>query len=213
LTGTVAIIDYGIGNVQSIKNALNNFDVDVILSHDRDSILNADGVILPGVGAFKKAIAQLKDRELDEVIREFVGSGKPFLGICLGMQLLFETSEEFGISDGLGIIKGKVIRLPVSGQTKLPHISWNSIDKSIIPWGNTILESISNHEDFYFVHTFVCVPESAMNILATSEYGGVTFCAAVKEQNIYGCQFHPEKSAESGLKIIQGFVGRVNQNK
>jgi len=212
MTSTVAIIDYGIGNVQSIKNSLNNFDVKVILSHDSDSILNADGVILPGVGAFKKAIAQLKNRGLDEVIREFVRSGKPFLGICLGMQLLFESSEEFGISDGLGIIKGKVIRFPVLGQTKLPHISWNSIDQADIPWGNTILESISNHEDLYFVHSFVCSPESAMNILATADYGGVTFCAAVKEQNIYGCQFHPEKSAESGLKIIQEFVGLVNHN-
>jgi imidazole glycerol-phosphate synthase subunit HisH len=210
MTSTVAIIDYGSGNVQSIKNALKKFDIEVILSYDRSVILNADGVILPGVGAFKKAMNQLSDRGLDVVIRDFENTGKPFLGVCLGMQLLFESSEEFGVTDGLGVIKGKVIRLPVSGKNKLPHISWGPIEKADVSWKNTILENITNNEDLYFVHSYICVPDSKQNILATAEYGAVTFCAAVNKKNIYGCQFHPEKSAESGLKIIKEFVKLLN---
>ncbi len=209
---TIAIVDYGFGNVQSIKNALNKFDVEVLLTHDRDAILNSDGLLLPGVGAYKKAMQELVARDLDATIREFVETNKMFLGICLGMQLLFESSEEFGKSTGLGILKGNVIKFPVENDVKLPHVSWNSIGIADISWGNTILESVSNNEDFYFVHSFVCVPENNNNILATAEYGGVSFCAAIKERNIYGCQFHPEKSADTGLKIMSEFVGMVNHH-
>jgi len=202
----VAIVDYDIGNVRSIINVFKKFDIEIILTKDKKDILEANGVVLPGVGAFAHGMENLKKYGLIDILNEYVKTNKPFLGICLGMQMLLEESEEFGITKGLGYIKGKIIKLPIKNDEKLPHVSWNEIKQKNIAWKNTILDSIEENSNMYFVHSFVAVPESESNILSTTEYGGIEFCSAVIKGNIYGTQFHPEKSATIGLKVIENFV-------
>jgi len=202
----VAIVDYDIGNVRSIINVFKKFDIEIILTKDKKDILEANGVVLPGVGAFAHGMENLKKYGLIDILNEYVKTNKPFLGICLGMQMLLEESEEFGITKGLGYIKGKIIKLPIKNDEKLPHVSWNEIKQKNIGWKNTILDSIEENSNMYFVHSFVAVPESESNILSTTEYGGIEFCSAVIKGNIYGTQFHPEKSATIGLKVIENFV-------
>lgn len=204
----IVVIDYGIGNIKSIKNAFEALGVEVILSREKDAILNADGVILPGVGAFSHGMNNLSEYGLDDIIREYVKTNKPLLGICLGMQMMMEESEEFGITKGLGLIKGRVIKIPVdqTKKIKLPHVSWNEIKDKSVDWENTILEDVPRDSNMYFVHTFVAKPDHEENILSVSEYANVEFCSSVKKDNIYGCQFHPEKSATRGLGIIKNFI-------
>lgn len=204
----IVVIDYGIGNIKSIKNAFEELGVKVTLSRKKEDILNADGVILPGVGAFSHGMNNLIKYNLVEIIKEYVKTDKPLLGICLGMQMMLEESEEFGLTKGLGLIKGKVIKLPVyqSNKVKLPHVSWNEIKNKNIKWQNTILNNIPSNSDMYFVHTFVVKPDNDNEVLSVTEYKGVEFCSSVKKNNIYGCQFHPEKSAEIGLSIIKNFI-------
>lgn len=204
----IIIIDYGIGNVKSIKNAFEEFRVNVILSRKKEDILNSDGLVLPGVGAFSQGMNNLIKYNLVDIIKEYVKKGKPLLGICLGMQMMLEESEEFGITKGLGLIKGNVIRLPVdqTKKIKLPHISWNEIKRKNINWENTILEDIPINSDMYFVHTYVVKPDNDNEVLSITEYGGVNFCSSLKKENLYGCQFHPEKSGVVGLSIIKNFI-------
>lgn len=205
----IALLDYKIGNVKSISNALDNLGGNVNLTSNPDEILNADGVILPGVGAFSKGMKNLDECGLTNVIYDYVKTEKPFLGICLGMQMLLDESEEFGITKGLGLIKGKVIKLPVKEDSndKLPHISWNEVtEPSEGRWKNTILEDIENKSDCYFVHTFVASPSDEKDILSVTPYGGVYFCSAVQNKNVYGTQFHPEKSGTIGLNILHNFL-------
>lgn len=204
----IALIDYGVGNVKSIRNAFEHQGSKVILTRERDVILKADGLVLPGVGAFSHAMDNLNKYGLLEIIKDFAQTGKPLLGICLGMQMLLEQSEEFGITKGIGLIKGKVIKLPVeqSVNLKLPHISWNEILPKKINWQNTILDNIAENTDMYFVHTFIAKPDNDDEVLSITEYAGVQFCSSVKKDNIYGCQFHPEKSSEHGLSIIKNFI-------
>lgn len=211
----IAIIDYEIGNVKSIINAFIKIGMEPILTNDKETILNSDGLILPGVGAFAYGMANLHKYGLQEIIYDFVNTQKPFMGICLGMQMLMEESEEFGITKGLGLIEGKVIKLPVpnSNYEKLPHISWNEILTKNITWENTILDNIQEYTDMYFVHSFVAFPRKEENILSMTEYSDYKFCSAVKKDNIYGCQFHPEKSGEKGLKIMQNFVNLCKEKK
>ena len=135
-----------------------------------------------------------------------LGPFTPILGICLGMQLLLETSQEFGTSNGLGLINGKVVKFSENTQAKLPHVSWNSLVKGLYGWESGLLDGISEKDDFYFVHSFICQPEESKNILAYSSYGGQKFCAVIQKDNIYGCQFHPEKSSKMGLKILKNFI-------
>lgn len=200
------IIDYDIGNVKSILNAFKEFSVNIKLSRDKNEIINADGLILPGVGAFSQGMYNLKKYNLIEIIHKYVSTNKPLLGICLGMQLLFDESEEFGKNKGLGLIEGKVLKLPVKKNIKLPHISWNEIIKLEINWNDTILNKINKNTDMYFVHTFAGFPSKKFEILSITNYFGVEFCSSVKKNNIYGCQFHPEKSSSNGLKIIRNFI-------
>lgn len=205
----VVIVDYGIGNVKSMFNAINKIGLNPVLSFNRKQILAADALILPGVGAFRKGMENLHNAGLFETIHEFVKTGKPFLGVCLGMQMLLEESEEFGYTPGLGLIKGKVVKLPISAETedKLPHVSWNELRQpSSGRWSNTILRGINSGTDVYFVHSFVAVPTSPSDVLSITSYGGVDFCSAIHHENIFGTQFHPEKSSIDGLSILTNFV-------
>jgi len=204
----IVVIDYGLGNIKSIKNAFEALGVEVILSREKEAILNADGVVLPGVGAFSHGMNNLIEYGLDDIIREYVITDKPLLGICLGMQMMMEESEEFGITKGLGLIKGRVIKIPVhqTKKIKLPHISWNEIKVKSVDWEDTILEDVPKDSNMYFVHTFIAKPYYKDNILSVTEYENVEFCSSVKKDNIYGCQFHPEKSASMGLGIIKNFI-------
>ena len=209
----IIVIDYGIGNIKSIKNAFEEVGVKVILSREEKDILNADGVVLPGVGAFSHGMNNLIKYNLVDIIKKYVKTDKPLLGICLGMQMMLEESEEFGITKGLGLIKGKVIKIPVdhTKKVKLPHISLNVIRTKNINWKNTILENIPKNSDMYFVHTFVAKPDNEDEVLSVTEYAGAEFCSSLKKENIYGCQFHPEKSSEQGLTIIKNFIKVVKE--
>ncbi len=204
----IAIIDYDIGNVRSIVSAFENQGAQVILTRDKDIILSADGVVLPGVGAFSHGMKNLNEYNLVEIIREYIRTNKPFMGICLGMQMLFDKSEEFGETVGLGVVSGKVEKLPVkkSQKEKLPHVSWNEINDTVNKWSGTILEHIENNSDVYFVHSFVVIPKNKEEILSITEYCGYNFCSSIRVNNVYGCQFHPEKSGKVGLKIINNFI-------
>lgn len=198
----IAIIDYGMGNLRSVDKAFATVAVPAEVVHRPAQVLAADGVVLPGVGAFANAMTNLKASGLDEAIYRTVEAGKPFLGICLGQQLLFETSAEWGLSPGLGILPGSVRRLPDG--LKIPHMGWNQIEmKNLTP----LLAGIPDHSSFYFVHSYFVDPAQEELTLATSEYG-MHFACVVGRGNVYGIQFHPEKSSALGLKILKNF-GRV----
>jgi glutamine amidotransferase len=201
----IAIIDYGIGNVRSITNAFRKNNIEPILTNDKGTILKADGVVLPGVGAFAHGMENLYKFSLIDTLKLYVDTNKPLLGICLGMQMLLEESEEFGKTKGLGFIKGKVIKMPIRNE-KLPHVSWNEIKPKSIKWNDTILDNIEYNSDMYFVHSYVAMPQDDNDVLAITEYDGCNFCSSLKKDNIYGCQFHPEKSGEIGLKVIENFI-------
>ena len=204
----VALIDYEIGNLFSVKNALEKIGIDAEITKNKEVILHADAVILPGVGAFKNAMEHLEKLELISVIKEFINSGKPFMGICLGLQLLFTESEEFGDTEGLDIIKGKVAKFPEnynSKKIKVPQISWNQVKKAGINWNNTELEGIKNGEYLYFIHSYYVIPEDKSIILSKTNYGGIEYCSSIKKDNIFATQFHPEKSGKNGLKIYENF--------
>lgn len=201
----IAIIDYGVGNLFSLKSSIKAIDEDAIVSSDAKTIKSADKIILPGVGAFGDAIKKLRENGLDQVVLDEVKKGKLLLGICLGMQLLFDTGEEYGVHEGLGLIKGKVIsmegRLPAN--LKVPHMGWNSLifpkDKEISP----LFKDLKSDDCVYFVHSYFG-SECGKDIIAYTEYGNM-ITAAVGNDNIFGCQFHPEKSGEVGLKILKNF--------
>lgn len=205
----VVILDYGIGNVKSIANALFEIGAEPVLSSDEKVIMGAEALILPGVGAFQKGMSNLTESNLVHVIQEYVATGKPFLGICLGMQMLLEESDEFEITKGLGLIPGKVQKLKLweGSSEKLPHVAWNEIkEPEMGRWTNSLMESTEINTDVYFVHTFVAVPSNSENILAVANYGNADFCAAVKKDNVTGVQFHPEKSGKLGLKMLSQFL-------
>ena len=209
----IAILDYGIGNVRSICNAFEEIGAHPILTNEKKIIMNSSALVLPGVGAFAKGMKNLEENNLIDIIYDYVKSDRPFLGICLGMQMLLEESEEFGLTKGLGLIKGKVIKMPIisDDMVKLPHVSWNEIkEPSPGRWKNTILENTNNSADVYFVHSFVASPQNDKDILAVTNYSGFDFCAAVHFQNIFGTQFHPEKSGNDGLDILKKFVELAN---
>lgn len=205
----VVILDYGIGNVKSIANAFVEIGAEPVLSSNRSVIMKADALILPGVGAFQKGMENLEEANLVQIIYDFVATGKPFLGICLGMQMLLNESEEFGNRKGLGLVPGKVRKLEVEAESneKLPHVSWNEIYSPVEGrWNDSLLKETKLNTDVYFVHSFVAVPENQDNILAIANYGNSAFCAAVKRDNITGVQFHPEKSGRTGLKMLFQFL-------
>ncbi|MBI5203663.1 MAG: imidazole glycerol phosphate synthase subunit HisH [Nitrospirae bacterium] len=196
----IAIVDYGMGNLRSVEKGFLKVGVDARIVNDAASIDNAEGVVLPGVGAFMDCIKNLTDMKLTEAIIKAIGKGKPFLGICLGLQVLFSESEEFGVCRGLNIFKGKVVRFPKM-ELKVPHMGWNTLDIKKRP---PIFDGIEDKSYFYFVHSFYVVPEDKDIISGTTDYG-VNFTAMVWKDNVFAMQFHPEKSQELGLKILKGY--------
>lgn len=210
-TPEVVLIDYGVGNLLSVKRGLEYCGVKVVLTADPEKILAADRVVLPGVGAFANAMQTLENLGLVEVLREIDRRKTPLLGICLGMQLLLEESDEFGVTAGLGLIPGRVIAVPehtASGvMQKIPHIGWSSLYSSngMEGWQHNLLGDTLPGEAVYFVHSFMAVPASPLHRIADCVYGGHRIAAAIGRDHIVGCQFHPEKSGAVGLRILRKF--------
>lgn len=207
----VTVIDYGVGNLLSVQRGLEHCGAKVILTADPEQILAASRVVLPGVGAFGNAMQALERLGLVAVIQELAQRKTPLLGICLGMQLLLEESEEFGVTTGLGLIPGRVI--PVPSQTlsgamqKIPHIGWSALQPSnAAGWQETLLQDNRTGEAAYFVHSFMAVPTDSAHRIANCLYGGHKIAATIGRDQITGCQFHPEKSGEVGLKILRRFI-------
>lgn len=205
----VTIMDYGLGNLFSVQHSFEHVGAEVEVTSDADKIKAADYLILPGVGAFKHGMEKLREAGLVETVLEYANSGKPLMGICLGMQMLFEASEENGEFEGLGLLKGRVqkIESPTDENLKVPHIGWSKLCKpESQDWSKTIFSNVSENDSFYFVHSYQGVCEDEANLLAYVDYQGVNVTAAVGAGNVYGCQFHPEKSSESGLNLCRNFL-------
>jgi len=207
----VVIIDYGVGNLLSVQRAVEECGSEAITSSEPDIIVQAERVILPGVGAFANAMNALKSLGLVEVIKAIAADGIPLLGICLGMQLLLDESEEYGLSKGLGIIPGRVLPVPALSSdgysVKIPHIGWNSLVVAEgAEWNETILKNLTPGDAVYFIHSFMAVPEDPGVRIADCYYGGNQVSAMIGRRNVFGCQFHPEKSQAIGLRILANFL-------
>ena len=209
----IAIVDYGMGNLRSVHKGFERVGFSAAVTQDPGLIRKASGLVLPGVGAFKKAMENLTGLGLVGPITEFIQSGRPFLGICLGLQLLFSESEEFGRQSGLGILEGRVVRFPFSNpdssssrdSLKVPHMGWNAVHiRKHVP----ALAGVEDGAYLYFVHSYYPVPEDRHIVATTTDYGG-DFVSSVSRGNLFACQFHPEKSQTVGLKILKNFAARV----
>ncbi len=198
---TLTILDYGMGNLRSVEKALDHVGANAQITSDHDRARAADGVILPGVGAFPEAMAAVREGGLDGLVRERAAAGVPVLGICLGMQLLFEWSAEHGGADGIGLLEGRVRAMPADG-LKLPQIGWNTVT-----WkrGSPLLDGLPERCAFYHVHTFAPAPARTDDVLGTADYGS-EFVSAVERGHVFGVQFHPEKSGRHGLRLLAGFA-------
>lgn len=212
MTKCVTVIDYGLGNLLSVSRAFEACGAKVVLAEDSESIISADYLVLPGVGAFINGMRELESRGLIDSIRSACKGGTPILGICLGMQMLFTQSEEHSLTSGIGIIPGRVVAIPnvaVNGHwRKTPHIGWSEF---LLPeerqiWSEGLFSNIGENPSGYFVHSFACIPSDSGAVIAECEYDGFRLCAAVRQDNVHGCQFHPEKSGEVGLKILANFI-------
>ncbi|MGH2960698.1 MAG: imidazole glycerol phosphate synthase subunit HisH [Solirubrobacterales bacterium] len=197
----VAVLDYGMGNLRSVEKALARVGAEAEITHDPERVRAADGVILPGVGAFPRAMERVRELGLDELVGERLAAGAPVLGICLGLQLLFDSSVENAGDDGIGLMRGRVEPLAADG-LKVPHIGWSPVS-----WErpSTLTEGLDSETPFYFVHSFTPRPESADEVLGTAAYGE-RFACAVERPPLYGVQFHPEKSSSAGLRLLANFT-------
>lgn len=198
----IAIIDYDAGNIMSVKKAVEFLGYEAIITRDEDILLNADKVILPGVGAFSVAMDKLNEYNLVPVIKKIIDKGTPFLGICLGLQLLFDSSEEAPGVKGLSILPGKVIRFPETEGLTIPQIGWNSLT---FPKESKLFKGIPENSYVYFVHSYYLQAEDKSDVAANSDFG-IVYDAAVEHDNVYATQFHPEKSSSVGLKILENFI-------
>lgn len=212
MTPRVTIIDYGMGNLFSVWRAFEHCGAEVVLTSEPDKITAADYLVLPGVGAFADGMAELRERGLIEPIRAYAATGKPFLGICLGMQMMMDRSEEFGSFEGLGLIEGSVELFDAidedGSRLKLPHIGWSGLQpaEESPAWEGTIMKNITPGITTYFVHSYTARPRNPEHVLAVSRYGVNDVTAAIMRGNLYGTQFHPERSGPAGLEIIRGFL-------
>jgi glutamine amidotransferase len=212
----VAIIDYRMGNMHSVQAACAKVGLSSEITDDKAMIMDARAVILPGVGAFSEAMTHLSRSGLDACIYRFIETGRPFIGICLGLQLMFERSEEFGIHKGLGLIKGSVkkFRLPAVAKVKypVPQIGWNRIIKHS-DWEDSLLCNNREGDFMYFVHSYYVEPEDSAIILATTRYGGLDYCSAIGRENLFATQFHPEKSGQIGIRIYQQLKNNIERKE
>src|SRR4029453_13283158 len=197
----IAIIDYGMGNLRSVHKAFEHLGVKALVTREAKKIADADKVVLPGVGAFKDCMHNLQELKLIDPVVNSIRSGKPFLGICLGMQLLFTESEEFGRNEGLNLIPGKVVRFPEKPDLKVPQIGWNQIRRKKEVF---CLKAVPEDSYVYFVHSYYVVPKDPKVIATITDYG-VEFCSSLQKDNIFATQFHPEKSQDVGLQILKAF--------
>ena len=198
----IAIVDYDAGNIKSVEKALHFLGREALVTGDGEEILRADKVILPGVGAFGDAMDTIRGRGLDKVLRKVAENGTPFLGICLGLQLLFERSDEAPGAEGLGILKGEILRIPEKEGLKIPHMGWNSLH---LENNGRLFRGIEENAYVYFVHSYYLKAEDESIVKASTEYG-VHIHASVEKDNVFACQFHPEKSSDVGLHILKNFV-------
>ena len=197
----IAIIDYDAGNIKSVEKALKTLGQEVVVTRDADAILSADKVILPGVGAFGDAMGKFQDYGLVEVIHKVVEKNTPFLGICLGLQLMFESSEETPGVEGLGILKGKIVKIPENGDLKIPHMGWNSLH---FQNEGRLFANLPQDSYVYFVHSYYLQADDETIVKATTDYS-TCIHASVEKDNVFACQFHPEKSSDVGLTILKNF--------
>jgi glutamine amidotransferase len=206
----VTVLDYGIGNQLNVLRALEHCGASVkVVQEASAGDVDAQRLVLPGVGAFGDGMTELRARGFDELVKRFAQTGRPFLGICVGMQVMFEASEEMGEHEGLGLLAGRVRAVPAEGTDgkphRIPHIGWRPLEPAA-PWAGTILADVQPLERVYFVHSFAAEPSERRVRLANVAYDGLSICAAVHRENLYGCQFHPERSAETGLNVLRRFL-------
>ena len=205
----IAIIDYDAGNIKSVEKAIQFLGEEAVITRDPEKILGAEGVILPGVGSFGDAMARIRSYELESVIQEVVERKIPFLGICLGLQLMFEKSDETPGVQGLALLPGEIVRIPDDGKLKVPHIGWNSLH---FPKESRLFQGIDKDSYVYFVHSYYLKAGNTDDVAATTEYGTLVH-AAVEHDNVFACQFHPEKSSEVGLHILKNFITICREGK
>lgn len=214
----VVIVDYHLGNLHSVQQACAYAGMEATITSDKQTILNADAIILPGVGAYGDAMATLHRLDLVGVLRDIATSPKPFVGICLGIQLLMTESFEFGHHNGLAIIEGQVVPFdhPREGERalKVPQIGWNRVCRADnTRWDGTLLDGVADRDYMYFVHSFVVEPHDPAVILSTSRYGQIAFCSSVQSNNLFACQFHPERSGAAGIRIYQNLAAQIRRMK
>ena len=208
----IAVIDYQLSNMFSIKNALSILGFEVEVTSDYSTILSCDGAILPGVGSFPEAINNIKELNLDDAIKDFIASGKTFVGICLGFQLLFDKSDEIEDTFGLGILPGEVKSFSaLNDRIRVPHVGWNNVKKKqMLNINNNLnpLKKFNDEEYFYFIHSCYVKPMDNNDIYTSTQYGGIDFCSSILKENIFACQFHPEKSGKKGIRILSEIFNR-----
>lgn len=211
MSKNIVIVDYSLGNMFSVQQAFAHFGITVEVTADEQKVRSADAIVLPGVGAFAEAMTNLNSSGLTGAIKTSIENNKPFLGICLGMQLLFDRSEEFGSTEGLGIIPGIIKRFNFPGKkVHVPQMAWNTIQEPIAgKWKGTVLEQIKNNEFMYFVHSYYALPKIKEHVLCETEYSGFKYCSGVIHKNVTATQFHPEKSAAEGLKIYKTWIEKI----
>ena len=209
LSKKITIIDYGCGNILNLARAIKFIGYEVEITHDKNKIINSSHVVLPGVGAFGNAMKQIEKYNLHSAMLEYAKSNKPLLGICLGMQILLTVGYEFGVHKGLGLIEGKVIKISneKNKEIKIPHIGWNEIypNNNKKEWKNKILKDPLIGKSFYFVHSFICLTKDSDSTIAVCNYSDISITAVVATGNVFGCQFHPEKSSDNGLAVLKNF--------
>ena len=212
----IAIIDYQMSNLFSVQAACRKVGLKSEITRDTNVILESKAAMLPGVGAFGEAMNHLVELKLDKCIKDFISTGKPFIGICLGMQLLFSESEEFGHQKGLGIVEGQVKKFDFENKSNdkypVPQIGWNKIMRNSIEWKDSFLKQNKDGDFMYFVHSYYVTPSDSTFSIAVTDYGDFSFCSALSHENIFAAQFHPEKSGQKGLKLYDEIKQQINKD-